>query len=211
MFVGIMPLLPLLIVSIFSQDLLVTIEKPLYRLSGLFPIFLFVLGPIVSYVSIAATSSSANITPTKEIALRAEEIWHQETGRPLRLVGGMNWLENVTAFYSADNPHTFIEMNLSRSQWIKRDNIAAYGLLVICEANDIECFARGKRLTTSAAVFKDVTVAHHAWWRVGRDYNFRLIIIPPVDSKNLSWMPKKYNVKENCRKQYVFYFGAFSE
>jgi hypothetical protein len=71
--------------------------------------------------------------PQAAIADRFRQIWHNETGKPLRIVAGesMNWASGLVALSKGDMPSVFTNASYQRSPWITPERVARDGVLVV--------------------------------------------------------------------------------
>lgn len=69
--------------------------------------------------------------PGPQIGARMQQLWHEKTDRPLKIVAGDSNLMMATGVFSTDWPSMFTEFNFTYSPWITPERIARQGMLVV--------------------------------------------------------------------------------
>lgn len=69
--------------------------------------------------------------PGAEIARILTQRWHDQTGRPLTIVAGEEFLAGTVAHYSADRPSVFYDANFSESLWLSPQQVQGSGALFV--------------------------------------------------------------------------------
>jgi hypothetical protein len=75
--------------------------------------------------------------PLAEIAERMSAIWTRETGAPLKIVAGENWIAGLVGLQHKDKPSLLSNADIAYSPWISQDRLASEGMLVIWESRKI--------------------------------------------------------------------------
>lgn len=139
-----------------------------------------VLSPAIAYVNFAFSSLDTAKEPYRELAQAATDIWHQEVGTPLRLVGGSSPFEEMVEFYSPDHPRALIATNFAKAPWITPQQIAAEGIIGVCTLNEWYC-----RQVLDPLVFKAgghilmITLQHEFWGVKKPTVSFDIYVVPP--------------------------------
>jgi 4-amino-4-deoxy-L-arabinose transferase-like glycosyltransferase len=100
---------------------------------------LIVAVPLAYAIVIAAGPSRAGMPvrvnwPQAEISKRFTAIWARETGRPLRIVGGDNWIAGLVGITAKDRPSILSHGDPALSPWVTPERIARQGMLIVWEA-----------------------------------------------------------------------------
>lgn len=72
--------------------------------------------------------------PQKAISSRLAGIWARETGRPLRIVAGDDWIAGLVGVTATDRPSILNRGNLAYSPWITPQRIEREGMLIVWDA-----------------------------------------------------------------------------
>jgi 4-amino-4-deoxy-L-arabinose transferase-like glycosyltransferase len=72
--------------------------------------------------------------PQADIAQRLAAIWARETGRPLRIVSGDDWVAGLVGVTSKDRPSILNRGDLAYSPWITPERIEREGMLIVWDA-----------------------------------------------------------------------------
>jgi 4-amino-4-deoxy-L-arabinose transferase-like glycosyltransferase len=72
--------------------------------------------------------------PQKAISSRLAEVWARETGRPLRIVTGDDWIAGLVGVTAKDVPSILNRGNLVYSPWITPERIDREGMLILWDA-----------------------------------------------------------------------------
>jgi hypothetical protein len=94
--------------------------------------------PAAYAVVIAAGPSRAGAPvrvtwPQAAISKRFAAIWAKETGRPLRIVAGDDWVAGLVGLTARDRPSILNRGNTAYSPWITPERIERQGMLIVWE------------------------------------------------------------------------------
>jgi len=73
--------------------------------------------------------------PQAEMSTRLSAIWARETGRPLRIVSGDNWVAGLVGITAGDRPSIFNNGDPALSPWITRERLERDGMLIVWEVS----------------------------------------------------------------------------
>ncbi len=74
--------------------------------------------------------------PQAEMNQRFQALWHQQTGKPLRIVGGDFWTAGLVALSPGDMPSIFTNGNFDTAPWITPERLKREGALLVWHAGD---------------------------------------------------------------------------
>jgi 4-amino-4-deoxy-L-arabinose transferase-like glycosyltransferase len=115
--------------------------------------------------------------PQGEIAERMSTVWTRQTGRPLRIVTGDNWIAGLIGLTAEGRPSILDHGDLRLSPWITPSRIDAEGMLVAWDARRSPPQALHERLT--GYVVREESFA----WPRSSDRPplvIRYVVIPPA-------------------------------
>jgi 4-amino-4-deoxy-L-arabinose transferase-like glycosyltransferase len=98
---------------------------------------IFLVGYVTEYVGRIVVRDRAGRAPVRvlwpqaEMATRMETIWHDATGKPLKIVGGDNWTAMVTALSMKDQPSIFTDLDMTLAPWITPERLKHEGMLLV--------------------------------------------------------------------------------
>ncbi|MBI3382495.1 MAG: glycosyltransferase family 39 protein [Aquabacterium sp.] len=69
--------------------------------------------------------------PGQEIAAILTAKWHTQTGRPLSIVAGEEFVAGTVAHYSADRPSVFYDADFSESLWLRPEQVTQQGAVFV--------------------------------------------------------------------------------
>jgi hypothetical protein len=72
--------------------------------------------------------------PQKAISNRLAAVWARETGRPLRIVAGDDWIAGLVGITASDRPSILNRGNLTYAPWITPARIEREGMLIVWDA-----------------------------------------------------------------------------
>lgn len=137
--------------------------------------------PLVLYVKASRSHAQHDIEPRRELAAAATDFWRKSTGKPLVYVGGSDYYDMAVAFYSAERPHAFLNLDFDRSAWVTAAKLAEGGLLTVCLKSDAACQTRAATFATPATVTTEMTLQHDLAGHIQRPYEFVVTAIPPAN------------------------------
>ena len=130
------------------------------------------------------------IEPQHELALRVTELWHAETGVPLRYAGGTIRYANGISFYSKDRPSAFAGLDFSRAGWLTPAKLKQYGLLIACADTDTECLGRVNQFLSGKWKQFSINLSRRIGSRQTPDTGFQIFIVPPQAEQELASQPR---------------------
>ncbi len=142
------------------------------RVMGIYWALVLIISVVMGFDG-ARRGSDRSVAPHAELAEAAQSLWHQQTGRPLTLVGGSLLEASSIAFYSRDATHL----------WNFTDPVSKLhreGGLLVCPEADAECREKVYRLTQNPAVATHVN--KRAWGRELPTRRYELYVIAPGKS-----------------------------
>lgn len=100
---------------------------------------LIVVVPLAYCLVIAVGPSRAGaplrvIWPQSEISKRFSAVWARETGRPLRIVSGDNWVAGLVGITAKDKPSILNYGDPAYSPWVTPERLEREGMLIVWEA-----------------------------------------------------------------------------
>jgi 4-amino-4-deoxy-L-arabinose transferase-like glycosyltransferase len=72
--------------------------------------------------------------PQAAISERLADVWARETGKPLRIVAGDDWIAGLVGVTARDKPSILSRGNLAYSPWITPERIEREGMLIVWNA-----------------------------------------------------------------------------
>ena len=72
--------------------------------------------------------------PQAEISRRMTAIWTSETGRPLRIVAGSDWIAGLVGISAPDRPSLLSNGDRALSPWISAERLRREGMLIVWDA-----------------------------------------------------------------------------
>jgi hypothetical protein len=122
------------------------------------------------------------------VAAETTRLWHETTGRRLRIVlGNLNFATAAT-FYSDDVPDSVPGFNLKLAPWITEQRLDDEGFAVICRAGETACAdATERRIAARTDARKvEIEVAPRYFGMTGAPERFLLILVPPAPKTRIS-------------------------
>ncbi len=178
MTIGIFPLTPLLLMEARGVVAGVRIRRVAWGLAA--ALILVALG--VSHFAAYQGFRSGQppfVLPWREMAVTADQVWHQRVSAPLAIVSGNSTYAGAAAFYAEDQPHELIDYNFAYSPWLTKDEVTRRGLLAICLKSETGCLADAAPFTTPDTTQVDVAVSHDFGGEQTPPNSFVLIVVPP--------------------------------
>ena len=115
------------------------------------------------------------------VAQDVEKLWHETTGRPLRLVGGTANLLYGSMFYFADRPSDFEIASPQLTPWVDDARIARDGIALYCPAADGPCMKALDAWAARSAGAKrsEIEVSRSFLGSADKPERYVVLIIPP--------------------------------
>ncbi len=179
MTIGTFPLLPLLAIEVVGLRDRDRLCRTGTRLAGAVTLAALALSPAIALARTYWTHNAMDASPFREVAIAATRIWHRRTSLPLAYVGGSDWDENATAFYSPDRPQVFVHFDYARNLWVSPEALAEHGLLSVCVSGDAVCLDATAAFATPQTTRTELSSAHAFWGHVAKPVRFVVTVIPP--------------------------------
>jgi 4-amino-4-deoxy-L-arabinose transferase-like glycosyltransferase len=115
------------------------------------------------------------------VAQDVEKLWHETTGRPLRLVGGTANLLYGSMFYFADRPSDYEIASPQLTPWVDDARIARDGIALYCPIEDGPCTRAldAWAARSPAAKRTQVEVSRRFLGTADKAERYVVLIIPP--------------------------------
>ncbi|MBN9063254.1 MAG: glycosyltransferase family 39 protein [Rhizobiales bacterium] len=179
--IGVFPIIPLLLLTCpgFRLDPsgLVWLRRSVLALMGLS----LIAAPAIGYARFAMRAEKAD-EPRKEAARKAETLYREAFGAPLRIVAGSWPYADETPFYARGEVSQFIDFSMARSPWITDDRLRREGAAALCLATDGRCQADARAALPEPLIETSFTARKRFLGREGRPYDFILLMQPPRPS-----------------------------
>jgi hypothetical protein len=144
------------------------------------PLVCLIASPLVA-LAIHFRGVENHGTHYRLVAQDVEKLWHDTTGRPLRLVGGTANLLYGSMFYFADRPSDFEIASPQLTPWVDDARIARDGIALYCPAVDSVCMkgldAWAARST--GAKRSEIEVSRSFLGTADKPETYVVLIIPP--------------------------------
>jgi hypothetical protein len=108
-----------------------------------------------------------------------EHVWHQTTEQPLRLVGGDPDLAFGVAFYSAEQPSAFPDLDSHLAPWVTPQRLDREGIALVCNTTDQRCVARATALAGGRGGRLEITLQRSYWGQLGDSARYLILTVPP--------------------------------
>jgi Dolichyl-phosphate-mannose-protein mannosyltransferase len=144
------------------------------------PIVCVVAAPFVA-LAIHARGVENHGTHYRLVAQDVEKLWHETTGRPLRLVGGTANLLYGSMFYFADRPSDYEIASPQLTPWVDDARIARDGIALYCPAADGPCMKPldAWAARSPAAKRTEIEVSRSFLGSADKAERYVVLIIPP--------------------------------
>ena len=117
--------------------------------------------------------------PQAEISRRMTAIWTSETGRPLRIVAGSDWIAGLVGVSAPDRPSLFSKGDSALSPWINAERLRREGVLIVWDAGSPHVPQALSRILAERAGLS-AREEHFAWpGPEGGDLAIGYIIVAP--------------------------------
>jgi hypothetical protein len=114
--------------------------------------------------------------PQAEIARRMTAIWTSQTGRPLLIVAGDDWIASLVGISTADRPSLLSTGDRALSPWISAERLRREGMLIVWDAGR----PRIPQALSSIVAERNRAEEHFAWpGPEGGDLAIGYVIVAP--------------------------------
>jgi hypothetical protein len=179
MLIGVFPLSPLLAMQFLRPSDPSRLRCWTLRGATFLSLGALLLSPLVAVGKAWYGRDSEDVEPRREAAIAASEFWASATQAPLAFVAGSFRYDNAAAFYSPEHPSVFVGFDYFGNRWASPEKIAARGLLTICLKDDAACLSDTAEFATPATKREEMTLAHTAYGRTRKSFDFVFTAIPP--------------------------------
>jgi Dolichyl-phosphate-mannose-protein mannosyltransferase len=144
------------------------------------PIVCLIAAPFVA-LAIHLRGVENHGTHYRLVAQDVEKLWHETTGRPLRLVGGTANLLYGSVFYFADRPSDYEIASPQLTPWVDDARIARDGIALYCPAADGPCMKALDAWTARSPAAKrtEIEVSRSFLGSADKAERYVVLIIPP--------------------------------
>jgi hypothetical protein len=144
------------------------------------PIVCLIASPFVA-LAIHFRGVENHGTHYRLVARDVEKLWHDTTGRPLRLVGGTANLLYGSMFYFADHPSDYEMASPQLTPWVDDARIARDGIALYCPAADGPCMkALDAWAARSAGSTRgEIEVSRRFLGSADKTERYAVLVIPP--------------------------------
>ncbi len=129
--------------------------------------------------------------PQNDIGSRLQQIWHERTGQPLRVVAGDFWLGGMVAATAKDRPSLLVDGDLGRSPWLNRAILEKHGALLVAWVRGAIGPDGIQFPHVNALGIEGVEFFHVNFGRQGRDLSVYYAIVPPGTKLKLGALNKE--------------------
>jgi hypothetical protein len=171
----------LLPVVLLSSPLLTVTRTDAIRVLAVavaFPVVMTLAAP-----GIALAIHYAGVKPaaahSRLLATAVEHVWHQTTEQPLRLVGGDPDLAFGVAFYSAEQPSAFPDLDSHLASWVTPQRLDREGIALVCNTTDQRCVAKAAALADGRGGRLEITLQRSYWGQLGDSARYLILAVPP--------------------------------
>jgi 4-amino-4-deoxy-L-arabinose transferase-like glycosyltransferase len=113
--------------------------------------------------------------PQAEIAERLGAVWARETGRPLRIVTGQNWVAGLVGLTAKDRPSILNNGNFALSPWVTQSRWDTEGGLIVWDG-------RATQIPVALAILvgsRPIGAERFGVGRKGRELVINYVVVPP--------------------------------
>jgi 4-amino-4-deoxy-L-arabinose transferase-like glycosyltransferase len=174
-----MTLLPVVLLA----SPLVSIQRAaairLLALAIVFPLLMIAASPVIAIV-IHDNGLPNYATHYRLIAQAVDHAWHEQTDKPLRIVGSFRTVVDGTNEYFPSRPATYAITSPWRTPWVDDSRIDREGIAIVCPQPEIECVdAMNAYAARYGAKIEEVTRARHFFGTDDASMRYEIAIIPP--------------------------------
>jgi hypothetical protein len=144
------------------------------------PIVCLVAAPFVAF-AVHVRGVENHGTHYRLVARDVEKLWHETTGRPLRLVGGTANLLYGSMFYFADRPSDYEIASPQLTPWVDDARIARDGIALYCPIVDGPCMKAldAWAVRSPAAKRTEIEVSRRFLGTADKPERYVILIVPP--------------------------------
>jgi hypothetical protein len=144
------------------------------------PLVCLVASPLVA-LAIHFRGVENHGTHYRLVAQDVEKLWHETTGRPLRLVGGTANLLYGSMLYFADRPSDYEIASPQLTPWVDDARIARDGIALYCPATDGVCMRALEVWAARSGGSKrsEIEVSRSFLGTADKPEHYVILIIPP--------------------------------
>jgi hypothetical protein len=175
-----MTLLPVVLLSSPEVALVRAAAIRILAIAIALPVVCLVAAPVVAFaVHLRGVENYG--AHYRLVAKAVEKVWHDSTGRPLRLVGGTANLLYGSVFYFADRPSLYEIASPQLTPWVDEARIDRDGIALYCPAADVVCVraldARAVRSVVRTRV--EVQISRTFLGIADKPVHYVIVVIPP--------------------------------
>ncbi len=137
-----------------------------------FPLLMLVASPAIAIMTQRAGPPPV-MAHARLLAVEIERLWHETTPQPLRFVVGEVDLADGVAAYASDRPIVLADIREAGA-----NDIARYGFILVCVAEDSRCRSEAAARGSSARLIESDIVRNYL--RVpGKPQRYTILVVPP--------------------------------
>jgi hypothetical protein len=176
--VPIFALIPLALIHLFVPNMAAALRTTRICVGALL-VGCLVVAPALPYLNLRFAKRHYS-EPRQEIAELAINLWHAQTGVPLRFVAGDRDVQLAVVFLSRDNTSEFNNFNFRWSPWVTPEGLAKHGLMAICRPDEASCNERAALHLRDGAKMTPISYQREVWGETGDIWTMNVYIIPPL-------------------------------
>lgn len=115
--------------------------------------------------------------PGQQIGARMQDIWHEETGKPLKIVAG--GMSHVVGVFASDVPSDFTNFDYGQAPWITPERIREQGMLMVWKGH-----AAPTGNMAMWAADHPVRSLTFPWAKDQPPVEISYVVVPPAESAN---------------------------
>jgi 4-amino-4-deoxy-L-arabinose transferase-like glycosyltransferase len=178
--IGSMTLFPVVVLSSEQVTIPRTAARRILALSIAFPIVAAALSPAIAFAihRRGVPNYSAHYSL---VARAADQVWHQTTDRPLRLIGSYDNLLYGALIYFPERPSTLEIINPSVTPWTDDARIAREGIALFCPVEMAPCVQAMNARAARGPVGKrvEVELSRTYFGVADKPERYVIVTIPP--------------------------------
>lgn len=166
-------LLPVLLLSSPAVTFRALDTRRILQGAAVLPLMMLIVSPAIAIMTQRAGPAPV-VAQASLLAIEVERLWHQSTSQPLQFINGDADLAYGAAAYAADRPRALTGMPPPSA-----DELARYGLVWICFAEDAGCRRDAMARGGAAAKLVDTRIVRNFIGFPGRPQRYAIVIVPP--------------------------------